>query len=364
MPLLNGTKLGPYEIQAAIGAGGMGEVYRARDKRLQRDVAVKVLPAIFSSDADRLRRFEQEARTAGALNHPNILVIYDIGTHEGAPYLVSELLEGETLREAMRGGPLPLRRALDLAKQTSSGVAAAHEKGIIHRDLKLENIFVTHDGRVKILDFGLAKLTERDIPAISDSESPTLTAKAAGQTASGQILGTAGYMSPEQVRGKLVDGRSDIFSLGTILDEMLSGQRAFRRESAADTMAAILREDPPELSSEEKRIPAGVGRVVRHCLGKNPAERFQSARDLAFDLEALSGVSATSATPPITGKWEPRKWRAAVATGVILLVAGGIGGWLTGRNAGTNGLPSFHQLTFERRLIYRAVRARRKVHHL
>jgi eukaryotic-like serine/threonine-protein kinase len=354
MALVNGTRLGPYEIQAAIGAGGMGEVYRARDTRLGRDVAVKVLPAIFSADADRLRRFEQEARTAGALNHPNILVIYDIGTHEGAPYLVSELLEGGTLREAMRGGLLPLRKALDVAKQTANGVAAAYEKGIVHRDLKPENIFVTHDGRVKILDFGLAKLTEGDKPTKSDSESPTLTAKAAGQTASGQILGTAGYMSPEQVRGKLVDGRSDIFSLGAILYEMLSGQRAFRRESAADTMAAILREDPPDMSNEQKRIPAGADRVVRHCLEKNPAERFQSARDLAFDLEALSGVSATSAGSVIAAGWLPRNWLMPLATGALLLLAGGVGGWLYRRGAGSTSLPSYHQLTFERGLIYAA----------
>ena len=324
MMLTIGAKLGPYEIAGAIGAGGMGEVYRARDTRLGRDVAVKVLPASFASDAERLRRFEQEARAAGALNHPNILAIYDLGTHDGTPYLVSELLEGETLRERLRSGPLPVRKALDVAIQAAHGISAAHEKGITHRDLKPANIFITNDGRVKILDFGLAKLTQRDASGISETQSPTQTVSPITQTEAGVVLGTVGYMSPEQVRGKPADARSEIFALGTILYEMLSGQRAFEKDSSADTMAAILKEEPPELAGEGKKIPPGVERVVRHCLEKNPAERFQSARDLAFDLESLSGASTTSAAASSVAKSRSRKWLApAIAAIALIIVATG-----------------------------------------
>ena len=262
MTLTPGIRLGPYEIVGAIGAGGMGEVYRARDSRLGREVAVKVLPASFASDPDRLRRFEQEARGVAALNHPNILAIHDIGTHDGAPFLVTELLEGETLRERLDGGPLPVRKAIDVAVQGAHGAAAAHEKGIIHRDLKPANIFLTADGRVKILDFGLAKLTERESVGLDESQAATRTA--AGATEPGVVLGTVGYMSPEQVRGKPADARSDIFALGTILYEMLSGHPAFQKDSSAETMAAILKEDPPELSGEGKKIPPAVERIVRH----------------------------------------------------------------------------------------------------
>ncbi|HEY3172567.1 MAG TPA: serine/threonine-protein kinase, partial [Thermoanaerobaculia bacterium] len=232
MTLASGSRLGPYEIVAPLGAGGMGEVYRARDARLGRDVAVKVLPASFSNDTDRLRRFEQEARAAGVLNHPNVTAVYDIGTVDGAPYVVTELLEGETLRSRLAGGPLAPRRAIEYSIQIAHGLAAAHEKGIVHRDLKPENLFVTRDGRVKILDFGLAKLTqpERGGPQTS---LPTETAG----TEPGVVMGTLGYMSPEQVRGKPADARSDIFAFGAILYEMLSGQRAFHRETAADTMS-------------------------------------------------------------------------------------------------------------------------------
>ncbi|MGC1105015.1 MAG: serine/threonine-protein kinase, partial [Candidatus Acidiferrales bacterium] len=226
MMLTGGTKLGPYEIVAPLGAGGMGEVYRARDTRLSRDVAIKVLPQAFAADAERLRRFEQEAKAASALNHPNILAIYDMGTHDGAPFIVTELLEGETLRDRLRSGPLATRKALDIATQMAQGVAAAHEKGIIHRDLKPANVFLTNDGRVKILDFGLAKLVQRKESNISDTQSPTRTSgghvQTEGRTEAGVVLGTAGYMSPEQVRGKPADPRSDIFALGTILYEMLS----------------------------------------------------------------------------------------------------------------------------------------------
>src|ERR1700722_2234136 len=243
MNLASGTKLGTYEIVSLLGAGGMGEVYRARDARLKRDVAVKVLPQALSLDADRLRRFEQEALATAALNHPNILAVFDIGTHESAPYVVSELLEGETLRDRLRGGPIVVRKTLDYALQIAHGLAAAHEKGIIHRDLKPENLFLTKDGRVKILDFGLAKLTQ-----IESGDGHPAQATMTHVTEIGTVLGTAGYMSPEQVRGAALDARSDIFSFGAILYEMLSGKRAFHGDTAADTMSSILKEDPPELN--------------------------------------------------------------------------------------------------------------------
>ncbi len=293
MPLSPGSRLGPYEILAAIGAGGMGEVYRARDPRLERDVAIKVLPASFSADADRLRRFEQEAKAAGLLNHPNITAVYDIGSHDGAPYVVQELLEGETLRAVVSGGKLPPRRAIDYSLQIVHGLGAAHEKGIVHRDLKPENIFVTNDGRVKILDFGLAKLTHAEDRG-QGSNLPTATAG----TEPGVVMGTLAYMSPEQVRGKPADARSDIFSFGAILYEMLAGRRAFHGDSAADTMSAILREDPPDLSATNQNLPPGLERIVRHCLEKSPDQRFRSAHDLAFALEALSGMSVSTAIAP------------------------------------------------------------------
>ncbi|MEP6995629.1 MAG: protein kinase [Acidobacteriota bacterium] len=288
MPLHPGTRLGPYEILSLLGAGGMGEVYRARDERLKRDVAVKVLPASYASDPERLRRFEQEAQAVGALNHPNILAIHDVGSVDGAPYLVSELLEGETLRSRLTGGALPQRKAIDYSVQIAHGLAAAHEKGIVHRDLKPENLFVTKDGRVKILDFGLAKLTQ---PESGTGQQTNLPTEAAG-TEPGVVLGTLGYMSPEQVRGKQADARSDIFSFGAILYEMLSGKRAFHGESAADTMSAILTKEPSDLSETNRGIAPGLERIIRHCLEKSPEERFQSAHDLAFDLQAPSGDSA------------------------------------------------------------------------
>lgn len=350
-----GTKLGPYEIVAPLGAGGMGEVYRARDTRLGRDVAVKVLPASFAKDAERLRRFEQEARAAGALNHPNILAIYDIGVQDGAPYLVTELLEGETLRERLRASALPVRKVLDLAAQAIRGVAAAHDRGIIHRDLKPANIFLTKDGHVKILDFGLAKLIQPEAGAgLGETQSPTRTADPLTQTEAGIVLGTVGYMSPEQVRGQPADARSDIFALGTILYEMLSGKRAFEKDSSADTMAAILKEEPPELSGEGKKIPPAVERVVRHCLEKNPAERFQSARDLAFDLESLSGASATGARAlrterPLHRRGSPLLFAVLGTAGLIVV---GVAGYFLGRGAVS--APTYHQLTFDRGLIYSA----------
>ena len=288
MALSSGTKLGPYEIQSLVGAGGMGEVYRAHDSRLDRTVAIKVLPTSFSADHDRMQRFSQEARAAAALNHPNILSIFDIGEQQGAPYVVSELLEGETLRERLRNGPVSARKAIDYALQVARGLAAAHEKGIVHRDLKPENIFVTNDGRVKILDFGLAKLTRPE--AAGGDDAPTVHAV----TEPGLIMGTVGYMSPEQVRGQAADPRSDLFSFGAILYEMISGKRAFHGETSADTMSAILKEETPELSETARNVPPGLERIVRHCLEKVPSQRFHSAGDLAFDLEALTEISATS----------------------------------------------------------------------
>jgi hypothetical protein len=295
----------------------MGEVYRAKDTRLGRDVAIKVLPASFSQDPDRLHRFEQEARAAGILNHPNITAVYDIGTHEDAPYVVQELLEGETLRSALAGGRLPPRKAIDYAGQLARGLAAAHHKGIVHRDLKPENLFVTHDGRLKILDFGLAKLVSpvgSDPAAPSMSEAPTHV-----KTGAGVVMGTVGYMAPEQVRGLAADHRSDIFSFGCILYEMLSGRRAFHGNSAVDTMSAILKEDPPDLSVGNQSISPGLERIVRHCLEKNPEQRFHSAHDLAFDLENLadpSGVSGAGlrALPPSV---RSRTWMWVLGSAVL-----------------------------------------------
>ena len=286
MTLSAGTKLGRYELRSKLGAGGMGEVYRARDGKLNRDVAIKVLPASFSADESRLRRFEQEAEAAGTLNHPNILAVYDIGMHEGAPYIVCELLEGQELREALSGAALSYRRAIDYAQQIAHGLAAAHDKGIIHRDLKPENLFITTEDRVKILDFGLAKL--RPIPnEVVSSEIDTRKQI----TDPGTVMGTVGYMSPEQVRGQPADHRSDIFSFGSILYEMLTGRLAFRRETMAETMTAILKEEPPELSETNPKINLPLDKIVRRCLEKQPARRFQTASDLGFALESLSGSS-------------------------------------------------------------------------
>jgi serine/threonine protein kinase len=282
--LAAGTTLGPYKILAPLGAGGMGEVYRARDTRLGRDVAIKVLPAEYAADAERLRRFEQEARAASGLNHPNILVVHDLGTHEGAPYLVTELLEGATLRDRLAGSALPAGKAIELAVQIASGLAVAHEKGIAHRDLKPENLFVTRDGRVKILDFGLAK----QLPALASGPQTELpTQDMAHGTQAGVVLGTVGYMSPEQVRGEPADSRSDIFSFGCVLFEMLSGQRAFQRKTAVETLNAILKEDPLPLVSSVGPMPPTLERIVRHCLEKRPEDRFGSATDLHFALQSL-----------------------------------------------------------------------------
>jgi Tol biopolymer transport system component len=315
MPLTQGTRLGAYEILALIGSGGMGEVYRARDPRLARDVAVKVLPPGVVTDPERLHRFEQEARAAAALNHPNILAIHDIGLHNGTPYIVSELLDGESVRDRLRSGALPVRKAVEYAVQVARGLAVAHDKGIVHRDLKPENVFVTGDGHVKILDFGLAKLTQTDVASSSaGSEMPT-----AHLTDPGLVLGTVGYMAPEQVRGLQADHRSDIFAFGALLYEMLSGQRAFRRDTSIDTMTAILREDPPDLPLADRRIPPALGRIVDRCLEKAPAARFQSTGDLAFALDSLS--SHSTAAEPVAAVTPSRErvvpvWALVAAGGV------------------------------------------------
>jgi len=346
MALTSGTKLGPYEIQSLLGAGGMGEVYRAHDSRLDRTVAIKVLPASFSADRERLQRFAQEARAAAALNHPNILSIFDIGEAQGAPYVVSELLEGETLRERLRNGALPTRRVIDYAVQVARGLAAAHEKGIVHRDLKPENLFLTNDGRVKILDFGLAKLIR---PEAQDKSGDAPTVQVATET--GLVMGTAGYMSPEQVRGKPANSRSDLFAFGAILYEMISGKRAFHGETPADTMSAILKEETPELSETARNVPPGLERIVRRCLEKHPAQRFQSAGDLAFDLEALTEISASSksgaqAAVQQTESGSSRR-QLALAAGVVVLAAAMLAlGWWLGHGSGPAPPPEYQQITF------------------
>ncbi|MBM3775702.1 MAG: serine/threonine-protein kinase [Acidobacteria bacterium] len=291
MPLAARTRLGPYEIVASLDAGGMGEVYRARDPRLGREVAVKILPAAVAADPERLRRFELEARATSLLSHPNILSIFDFGQHESRPYIVTELLEGQTLRRRLAEGALPARKAIEIALALARALAAAQQKGIVHRDLKPENIFITTAGQAKILDFGLAKLQHK-----AAVERGTSAPTVALETDPGMVMGTAGYMSPEQVRGIEADARSDIFSFGAILYEMLTGRRAFERESAVETMSAILREAPPPFG-EAGRVSPALERVVWHCLEKRPQERFQSAQDLGYALEAISGISGPPAPP-------------------------------------------------------------------
>ncbi len=320
MTLAPGTKLGAYEIISPLGAGGMGEVYRARDQSLGREVAVKVLPKELASDHYRLRRFEQEARATAALNHPNILAIYGFSmTEDQAPYLVTELLQGQTLRERLQQKEILVRKAVEYALQTARGLAAAHERGIVHRDLKPENLFLTRDGVVKILDFGLAKLVG---PEVAGSPAPLATVSV---TELGVVLGTVGYMSPEQVRGLVADHRSDIFSLGAVLYEMLSGTRAFRGKTAADTMSAILKEEPVELSGSVRSLPPMLGRIVHRCLEKDPGERFQSARDLAFNLELLSREESTSGLVAALPARKGRRWRIAALIALALLGAAGLG---------------------------------------
>jgi len=318
--LTTGSRLGPYEILGQIGAGGMGEVYRARDRKLDRDVAVKVLPESVAADPDALARFEREAKAVAALSHPNILAIHDFGTHEGTVYAVTELLEGETLRGKLDAGRIARKQAVNYALQVAKGLSAAHEKGIIHRDLKPENLFVGKDGHLKILDFGLAK-REAPVARGEETSAPTVS----GHTEPGTVMGTVGYMSPEQVRGRPADHRSDIFSFGVVLYEMLTGRRAFRGETPVETMHAILKEETPGLAGSASAISPALERIVRHCLEKSPEERFQSARDIAFALgEASSGSAAAPATPvpqpPRPRAFRPLLWAAGVA-GLAALAA-------------------------------------------
>jgi serine/threonine protein kinase/Tol biopolymer transport system component len=311
MGLAPGEKVGPYEVVSQLGEGGMGEVYRANDSRLHRAVALKLI-GLTGTNGDRLRRFEQEARSIAALNHPNIIAIYDVGTHGEVPFLVTELLEGESLRERLNRGPIPLRKTIEIATQVAQALSAAHERGIVHRDLKPDNVYLTKDGHTKLLDFGLAKEQ-----AAGAAVGMTVTS---AQTTPGTVMGTVGYMSPEQVRGMPADHRSDIFSFGTVLYEMLSGKRAFTGGSSVETMHAILNEEPPELDTTATRIPPGLERILRHCLEKNPADRFQSARDLTFALASLSG-SETSLLPlPAQAARPDRKLRYwAIAAAVVCL---------------------------------------------
>jgi len=367
MPLAAGARLGPFEILSALGAGAMGEVYRARDGRLGREVAIKVLPPSLAADGERLRRFEQEARAAGALNHPNVLALYDIGSHQGLPYLVTELLAGETLAERLARGPLAPRKAVDVAVQIARGLGAAHERGIVHRDLKPANVFVCGDGQVKILDFGLARLAQA-APAGGPgaAEAPTLTRA----TDAGAVLGTPGYMAPEQVRGLPAEPRSDLFALGAILYEMLAGRPAFPGETAAERMTAALRDEPPELPASGRPLPAGLDRIVRHCLEKDPGERFQSARDLGFALASLDVASgsgagaAPAATPAAADRRRLRRGLrglrglrlAAAGAGALaaLAVLAALGGMAFGlgrwaRRAPPPAEASFRYLTFSGR---------------
>ena len=337
MPLPSGTRLGPYEIAGPLGAGGMGEVYRARDTRLERTVAIKILPESFGSDRERLERFQQEARILSALNHPNLMAIYDVGSQDGMHFLVSEFLEGQTLRERLAAGPLTQRRAIDYGLQIARGLAAAHEKGIVHRDLKPENIFVLRDERVKILDFGLAK--QSAIVAATDG-----TMTSANRTMPGTVLGTAGYMSPEQVRGEAVDHRSDIFSFGTILYEMLAGQRAFHGDSSVEVMNSILKQDPPELAESGLNVSLGLQRIVQRCLEKRPDARFQSASDLAFALDSLSSTGTSSAG--LRALKDTKKTHSRVLLAASLLVALAIGALAAYFLHPAASHPAFTQISF------------------
>ena len=349
--LTAGARLGPYEIVTLIGRGGMGEVYRAHDARLGRDVAVKVLPAAMATDRDRLRRFEQEARAASALNHPNILTVYDIGSlpagleadeRSGAPYLVTELLEGATLRERLAAAPLTVRKAVDYASQIARGLSVAHAAHVVHRDLKPENLFVTTTGLVKILDFGLAKLLVRDNDSVTGY----------GETLSGTVLGTVGYMAPEQIRGQPVDQRADIFALGVVIYEMVAGAPPFARDTAADTLSAILTSDPPEMGARVIGLVPGVERIVRRCLEKEPAARFQSASDLGFALESVvdapQPTPASAAAPTTSPATLRRLW--SIVPLLTLVVGTAIGIWAS-RSASEHPPPGFRQLTFRRGTI-------------
>jgi serine/threonine protein kinase len=338
MHLSPGTRFGPYEVVELVGAGGMGEVYRAKDTRLKRDVAVKILPESFCADQSRLARFELEAQSASALNHPNILTVYDIGTNGQAPYMVAEMLEGESLAARLHNGKLPPTRAIDFARQIASGLAAAHAKGIIHRDIKPDNLFITRDNRIKILDFGLARVTATAL--VTDGATRTAI------TEEGTITGTVPYMSPEQVRGTAVDRRSDIFSFGCVFYEMLSGQQPFRRDTPTDTMAAILKDEPSEISTVHGSFPPALERIVQHCLEADPDARFQSAQDVAFALETLSQTSQ----PGTQGKAVPERHRQAWLNWLALgtLAVGVVVGTLIGYRFSKQPEIAFHRLSFRR----------------
>jgi len=334
-----GDTLDSYKVLDLVGRGGMGEVYRARDTRLKRDVAIKVLPRALAGDRERLSRFEQEARSAAALNHPNIISIHDMGTADGSPYIVSELLEGQNLREVLHQGPVPARKVLDYALQAARGLAAAHDAGIVHRDLKPENLFITKDGQLKILDFGLAKLMRLD------GGSGSGTAEAVPGTEAGTVFGTVGYMSPEQVRGQNADHRSDIFSFGAILYELFSGKRAFSGDSQADTMSAILHQDPPELARATPPVNPAVDHTIRHCLEKNPLERFQSAHDLEFQLKmAGEGLFPKGETALANSSPSRRRWALPLAIALVLVAASL--SFLISRLSAKRELPAYKRLTF------------------
>ena len=346
-----GARLGPYDVTGWIGGGGMGEVYRAHDSRFGRDVALKVLPQALASNPERLRRFELEARATGTIDHPGILAVHDFGCHDGWPYLATELLEGETLGDRLTRGPLPVRKAVELGIQIASALAAAHDRGILHRDLKPDNVFVTRDGRAKILDFGLAKLQPTP-PLDVDPEKDTVSGAPEPVSVPGIVVGTMAYLSPEQARGEPADVRSDIFALGLVLYQMLTGRTAFLRGSVIETLNAVIKEDPAEMKSVSGSLPPPLDRIVRRCLEKEPSERFQNARDLAFALQAVSWESQASALPAPPAatrlpRWVPSLARrlGSVAIGV-LLAAGGT--WLvrpppapriTGSRALLNGFP-------------------------
>jgi Tol biopolymer transport system component len=331
MPLSPGQRLGPYEILAPLGAGGMGEVYRARDPRLERDVAIKVLPEHFADDADSLARFQAEAKAVAALSHPNIVAIFDTGQLGDQLYVVTELLEGETLRSRLRQGPLGARKAADHAARVAEGLAAAHEKGIVHRDVKPENLFLLNDGRVKILDFGLA----RQDPVVAGSGDLSSSPTAARPTNPGAMIGTVGYVSPEQARGEPADHRSDIFSLGAVCYEMLTGERAFKGTSPAELLSSVLRDEPPAPSEKDSRIPRALDLIVHHCLEKQPDERFQSARDLAFHLDSLAGASASQRAGAMAlPEPRPRRARIVAAVAALLLAAAA---FEAGRRVGLGG---------------------------
>ena len=354
MTIAPGSRLGPYEILSPLGAGGMGEVWRARDPRLGREVAIKVLPEELAADSDRLKRFEREARSASALNHPNIVTIHEIGEAEGRTYLVMERIEGPTLRELLLEGPLSTRRLLPIACQIADGLARAHESGIVHRDLKPENIMITKDGLVKILDFGLAKLTSPGTKPDSLTESPTVSIG----TGAGTVLGTVGYMSPEQASGKTTDYRSDQFSFGVILYEMATGRRAFQRNTPVETLSAIIRDDPEPVGSVNPQAPAPLRWTIERCLAKNPEERYVSTRDLARELASvrdhLSDTTISVESPGIAAPARSRRSLWPALAGMVLLATVAIASFSLGARAGKKPPPSFQRLTFRRGSVWSA----------